>query len=89
MEFEWDPAKSEKNLAKHGVDFETAKQLFEDPDLIELRLSYQAEPRWAVVGMMHGKHWTGIITKRNGNIRIISVRRSHPKEEMVYEDSKE
>ena len=39
--------------------------------------------------MMRGKHWTGIITKRNGNIRIISVRRSHPKEEMVYEDSKE
>lgn len=87
--FEYDPAKSAKNLAKHGVDFEQAQALWDDPDLIEVRLAYPDEPRWAVVGMMGGRHWTGIVTRRGDNTRIISVRRSHPKEERAYEDHKE
>ena len=31
MEFEFDPAKSESNLEKHGVDFVQAQQLWQDP----------------------------------------------------------
>ena len=29
MEFEWDPAKDQANVSKHGVAFETAKRIFE------------------------------------------------------------
>ena len=29
MEFEWDPAKDQANISKHGVAFETAKRIFE------------------------------------------------------------
>jgi hypothetical protein len=31
MEFVWDEQKSRRNLAKHGVSFETAKLVFDDP----------------------------------------------------------
>lgn len=88
MDFEYDPEKSAKNLAKHGVDFEQAQEIWDDPDLIEIRLAYEDEPRWAVIGMMAGKHWTGIITYRGDSVRIISIRRSHPKEEKAYEERK-
>ncbi len=33
MEFEYDPAKSESNQAKHGIDFEEAKEIWADPEV--------------------------------------------------------
>ena len=88
MEFEYDPVKSAKNLAKHGVDFQQAQRLWRDPELIEVCLAYLDEPRWADIGKMDGRHWTAIITYRGEKRRIISVRRSHPKEERLYENCK-
>jgi len=32
VDFEWDPLKAAGNLAKHGVDFDTAAAVFDDPD---------------------------------------------------------
>ena len=87
MEFEWDPGKSASNARKHGISFEDARELFSDPERIEAKLRYPEEPRWAVVGMMGGKHWTAIVTYRGGRTRIISVRRSHPSEERAYDES--
>ena len=37
MFFEWDDNKNRSNLAKHGVSFETASQVFEDPFAITIR----------------------------------------------------
>jgi hypothetical protein len=31
MQFEWDPAKAARNLAKHGVSFDEASTVFGDP----------------------------------------------------------
>jgi uncharacterized protein len=31
MDFEWDPEKAERNLAKHGVSFHEAGTVFGDP----------------------------------------------------------
>ena len=48
MRFEWDPAKSRSNRAKHkGLDFETAARVFNDPNviLIEDRI-VEGEQRW-------------------------------------------
>ncbi|WP_141677109.1 BrnT family toxin, partial [Aliivibrio fischeri] len=42
-------------------------------------------PRYIVIAMLNGKHWTGVITYRGQNIRIISVRRSRKGEVKVYE----
>jgi len=34
MEFEFDPQKSDRNKIKHGIDFNEAQELWNDPDLI-------------------------------------------------------
>lgn len=85
-EFEWDPRKNAMNVEEHGISLEEARELFADPERIEVRLSYPGEPRYAVVGRLRGKHWTAIITYREGRTRIISVRRSHPFEERAYDE---
>ena len=85
MSFEFDPAKSESNLAKHGIDFVAAQALWDDPDLLEIPAKTIDEPRFLVVGRIDEKHWAGIITYREGNIRIISVRRVRIEEVEIYE----
>ena len=34
MECEWDENKNRANIAKHGIDFEQAKAVFDDPYLL-------------------------------------------------------
>jgi uncharacterized DUF497 family protein len=85
MEFEFDPRKSTANRRKHGIDFAAAQALWDDPDLIEIPARTEDEPRFLVVGMIAGKHWSGVITYRDDRIRIISVRRSRKEEVEIYE----
>jgi uncharacterized DUF497 family protein len=85
MEFEFDPRKSRRNKAKHGIDFNDAQILWDDPDLLEIPAKTIDEARLLIIGMMHGKHWSAIITYRNDKIRLISVRRSTDKEVELYE----
>jgi uncharacterized DUF497 family protein len=85
MEFEFDPRKSAANKRKHGIDFVEAQALWDDPDLIEIPARTEDEPRFFVIGMIVGKHWSGVITYRDDNIRIISVRRSRKEEVEIYE----
>ncbi len=83
--FEFDQSKSELNLDKHGIDFNEAKALWNDPYLIEIPANIQDEPRYIVIAKLDGKHWSGVITYRGENIRIISVRRSRKAEVNLYE----
>ena len=83
--FEFDPAKSALNKEKHGIDFVEAHALWDDPDLLEIPAKTEDEARFVVIGMIGGKHWSGIVTYRNDNIRIISVRRSRVEEVEIYE----
>ena len=85
MGFEYDPKKSAENKRKHGVDFEEVQTLWTDPALLEIPARVSDEPRWVVVGKMAEKHWSAVITRRNDNIRIISVRRSRDEEVEIYE----
>ena len=84
-EFVFDPQKSLRNKEKHGIDFIEAQQLWDDPDLMEIPAKTEDEARFLVIGMIGTKHWSGIITYRNENIRIISVRRSRIEEVEIYE----
>jgi len=84
MPFEFDARKSAENKRKHGIDFVGAQAVWDDPDFIEIPARTE-EVRFIVIGSIRGKHWTGIITYRGENIRIISVRRSRPEEIAVYE----
>lgn len=84
--FEYDPNKSSKNVASHGIDFEEAKALWKDTNLIEApAITHAGEKRFMVIGSLRGKMWTGIITYRGESIRIISVRRSRIEEAAQYD----
>jgi hypothetical protein len=85
MNFEFDPAKSATNKQKHGIDFTEAQILWNDPDLLEIQAKTIDEKRFLIIGKIEEKHWAGIITYRNENIRIISVRRARNEEIMLYE----
>ena len=85
MEFEFDQSKSTSNKKKHGIDFVEAQELWDDPDRIEIPARVTDEPRFLVIGKIAGKHWSGVITRRNERTRIISVRRSREEEMELYE----
>ncbi|MDC0663675.1 BrnT family toxin [Marinobacter sp. SS21] len=84
-EFEFDEAKSQANLEKHGIDFVAAQELWKDPYLLEIRAKSDDEPRFALIGKIGEKHWSAVVTYREGRIRLISVRRSRKKEVELYE----
>lgn len=83
--FEYDERKSKLNLTKHGIDFIEAQALWNDPYLIEIPARTMDEERFLVIGKIQEKHWSAVITPRDGNIRIISVRRSRIEEVAIYE----
>ena len=85
MDFEFDPAKSEANLRKHGMDFLAAQALWRDPALLEIPARTSGEPRFLVIALLRGRHWSAVITYRGQAIRLISVRRSRPEEVQLYE----
>jgi len=85
MDFEFDPKKSESNKNKHGIDFVEAQELWNDIDLLEIPAKITDEVRFLVIGKIDENHWAGIITYRNYNIRIISVRRARNEEIELYE----
>lgn len=83
--FEFDEAKSQLNLKKHGINFVDAQALWNDPDIIEIQAMSDDEPRFLIIGRIAKRHWSAIITYRDNNIRIISVRRSRKLEVGLYE----
>jgi uncharacterized DUF497 family protein len=85
MAFEYDRDKSNANKSKHGIDFDEAQALWEDPARLEIPAKTADEPRCLVIGMIGGKHWSAVITNRSENIRLISVRRSRREEVDLYE----
>jgi uncharacterized protein len=83
--FEFDPAKSESNRVKHGIDFDAAQSLWNDPMLLEIPAKTDDEPRYLVIGCIDKKHWSAVITYRGVNVRLISVRRARAEEVALYE----
>jgi uncharacterized DUF497 family protein len=84
MDFEFDPAKSAANLAKHGIEFVAAEALWNDPDRLEIPARSVDEPRAQVIGRIGSQVWSAFVTFRDGRIRIISVRRARDEEEALY-----
>lgn len=85
VQFEYDPAKSQNNKSKHGINFEEAQLLWHDVCRVEIQARSVTEPRFLIIGKVQGKHWSAIVTYRDEAIRIISVRRSRESEVELYE----
>ena len=83
--FEFDEAKSQANLQKHGINFIDAQNLWSDPGLLEIPAKTEDEPRYLMIGLIQEKHWSAVITYRGSKIRLISVRRSRTEEIALYE----
>ncbi len=85
MRFEWDPRKRALNLRKHGIAFEDAIELFEQPYLEDPddRLEY-GEPRFVAVGEMRGRVIAVVYASREGKRRIISARKATKDERGAY-----
>ena len=85
MQFEFDAGKSASNKAKHGIDFEEAQALWDDPFMLEAPARTTDEPRYLAIGRIGRRPWTAVFALRREVARIISVRRSRLEEVSVYE----
>ena len=83
--FEFDESKSQANLLKHGINFIDARALWNDSSLLEISAKTEDEPRYLIIGLINGKDWSAVITYREINIRLISVRRSRTEEVALHE----
>lgn len=83
--FEFDPEKSRSNKSKHGIDFAEAQAIWSDPEMIKIPARTVDEVRHLVIGQIEQRHWSAVITYREGTTRIISVRRSRELEIEIYE----
>jgi hypothetical protein len=78
---EWDAAKAEQNLAKHGVPFEHVAR-FDWGTAIEAedtRYDY-GETRIQALGMIDGRYHVLVYALRGDRIRVISLRKANRRE---------
>ncbi len=88
--FEWDESKARSNHQKHGISFETATFVFDDPfAILELERIEDGEYRWQTLGMAGGAPLLlvvhTILDEDVEIVRIISARRADRSERRRYE----
>jgi uncharacterized DUF497 family protein len=88
MIFEYDENKSASNKLKHGIDFDEAQLLWNDWNRVEVPVPNDDEVRYLTIATLNNKHWSAVITYRQSNVRLISVRRSRTKEIDFYESNR-
>ncbi len=92
MKFEWDQAKNRANRVNHGVSFETASLVFEDPYHLSVQTRHEGpEERWQTLGLAGGvvvllvAHTYRESDRGEEVIRIISARKATAHERRRYE----
>ena len=90
MDFEWKPGKAEANQFKHGITFEEAQTVFDDPlaRIYEDPVHSIGESRCLVIGESFSQEILVVsFTERGDNIRIISARLATRRERKFYEEN--
>lgn len=84
--FFWSGGKASRNLHKHGISFEEAVTVFDDPLLVLQDASRNEEDRDAVIGFDAYTRllFVVFIEFEDEGIRIVSARRATRKEEAIY-----
>jgi len=82
--FEYDPNKSDANKGKHGIDFQSAKELWKDPNRLIIPAKRVDEDRFLLIAKLEDVIWAVIYTYRKKNIRIILVRKARDHEKELY-----
>jgi uncharacterized protein len=95
FQYEWDKIKAATNLHKHGVSFELASTIFNDPQLLtvgDLEHS-EAEERWFSIGLASNGAILSIVylwsesDPATTKIRLISAREATREEKRSYEET--
>ncbi|HYX67524.1 MAG TPA: BrnT family toxin [Terriglobales bacterium] len=95
MEFDWDDDKNQANQAKHGVSFELASYVFDDPLHDSVLDPCEYEERWLTIGVAKNRttilvvHTVTEIEGEEELIRIISARLATAHERRAYEESQQ
>lgn len=93
MRWSWDDNKNRVNRQKHGLGFETAALVFDDPLMAQRRDARSDEERWHTIGAIGGvvvivahtwpepQHGSEVVVGR-----IISARKATARERRTYEE---
>jgi uncharacterized DUF497 family protein len=85
VKFDWNRDKAKRNKAKHGVDFESAKKFeFDTANIFEDDSENYGEERYVGFGFIGNKIHCIVYTIREGDVRVISLRRTTKKEAEDY-----
>ena len=90
MRVEWDQAKNEINQTKHGIDFETAQLVFDDPCCVTfVERVTDGEERWHAIGSIENIIILVVVhtyreEAKDEVVRIISARPATRRERKLY-----
>jgi uncharacterized protein len=89
MDWTWDPRKAAANLAKHGVSFQTAVLVFDDPLQFSRPDPHPDGDRWQTIGVINATTLFVVHAwiDDDGFGRIISARKATPRERRLYEEN--
>src|SRR5438132_9311783 len=90
MRFEWDDEKANANLKEHGVSFDEAKTVFEDPLYVDFYDPDHSldEHRYIIIGLSSRKRLLIVsYTERYDKNRLINAREVTRSEREAYEEN--
>ena len=87
MSYEWDEAKQQANIKKHGIAF-TRIEDFEWETAVVIPSSRSGELRWAAIAYIGDRLHHVVFTERGDSRRIISLRKANLRERNRYDQVK-
>jgi hypothetical protein len=84
--FEWNERKRLTNVAKHGIDFIDAKEIWAG-DVLEAPSPRHEEARFIAYGVVEGRIIAVVFTRDGETLRLISARRARNYEREAYKDA--
>jgi uncharacterized DUF497 family protein len=87
LRFEWNADKAARNLRKHGISFDEATTVFDDPNVLREfdRTHSHGEEREIAIGFSENARLLQVVsTERHETIRLISARRATKAESRRY-----
>jgi len=91
LRFDWDERKNRRNRIKHGIWFEEARTVFEDPHarLFSDPEHWEAEERFILLGLSSAARTLVVVhcyRESDSLVRIISARKATKREVRFYEE---
>ncbi|MSQ72682.1 MAG: BrnT family toxin [Betaproteobacteria bacterium] len=88
MDYEWDEAKRQGNLRKHGLDFMDADLVFEAPVKVTVDAIHPDGDRVADLAEVNGRVLMLVYALRRQTVRCISLRVASRRERKLHDETK-